>query len=201
MLDIVTVFAPIVDALDHRIDTLHQFGVLGDRQTPGGERAVGLVLRGGGVAFDPSEAVTDHPQPTPRGDRGILLAQRTRRGIARIRVRRFALGHDRGIEGLEILQPEVDLAAHLEQIRDRVLRRRGQLTGDVLDGACVERDVLTGASVAAGRAAHQPSLLVNQVQRDTVDLHLAQIVQIRPGFGLDPARPGTQFIEIEDIVQ
>src|SRR5665811_1362081 len=52
----------------------------------------------------------------------------------------------------------------------------GEHVRDALDGADVERDVLTGSTVAAGRATHQTTVLVEQGDREAVDLELAQVV-------------------------
>src|SRR5690606_419133 len=173
VLDIVAVLGPVGDPREHGIDPADQLGMRGHRQPPGRERAVGLVLGPRGETFGSPETVADHPQPPPRGDRRILLPQRTGRGVPRIRVRRFALRHDRGIERFEILEPEVHLTAHFQQFGYGNLRGGGQLPGYGLDGARVERDILTGAPVPASGAAYQLAVAIHQVQRHPVDLDLA----------------------------
>ena len=82
---------------------------------------------------------------------------------------------------------EVDLAAHLEQL-GRVVA--GQPLGDLADGAHVGGDVLAGAPVAAGGAADQPALLVGQVDRQAVDLELAEELHRAAGVALGALGPG-----------
>ncbi|OOK82790.1 DNA ligase domain protein [Mycobacterium kansasii] len=92
-----------------------------------------------------AQPMTDHPQPPPRRDRRVLLAQRTRRTVAGIGERRFALLDEAGVERLEISDPEEHLAADFEHLGDRVVVAGAEPFGDVVDGAGVERDVLSGA--------------------------------------------------------
>src|SRR3989442_637126 len=82
------------------------------------------------------------------------------------------------VELLELLAGEVDLAADLHQLGDLVAR---QPVGDVGDRPHVGRDVLAGAAVTAGGGAGEPALLVREVDREAVDLQLAQEVVRRAG--------------------
>ena len=137
-----------------------------------------------------AEAVADQPQVPGRGDPRVLLAQRAGRGVARVGERRLARLDQRGVERLEVRQPEVDLAAHLDQLRHRELGGAGEPVGHLLQGAHVERDVLAGAPVAAGERPGEHAVLVEQVDRQPVDLELAEVVHLPrrrpPG---PPARP------------
>ena len=73
--DVVPVLAPVRDVLGDRVDALHAGGVLGHRQAPRLQRAVGVVQRLGAEALGVAEAVADHPQLATRGDGRILLPQ------------------------------------------------------------------------------------------------------------------------------
>ena len=81
-----------------------------------------------------------------------------------------------GVELLEVLHREVDLAADLDERRDTVAL---QPVRDLGDGPDVGRDVLAGAAVAAGGGAGQPAVLVGEVDGEAVDLELAQEVVAR----------------------
>ena len=176
-------------------------GVFGHRQAPRLQRAVGVVQRLGLEALGVAEAVADHPQLAARGDGRILLPQRAGRAVARIGERRLALGDQTGVEVLEVGDPEEHLATHLENLGQRELLGAGELLGHVVDGAGVERDVLAGAAVAAGRRAHQPAVAVHQRQRHTVDLQLAQVVRVVADLALDARGPRRQLLRREDVVQ
>ena len=65
------------------------------------------------------------------------------------------------------------LAAHLDQLRHRVLVGARQPVRHGVDRLDVGRDVLAGAAVAAGQRPHQPAVLVEEVDRQPVDLQLA----------------------------
>ncbi len=187
--DVVAVFAPVPHPLDDRVGALHAGGVRGDGQPPGREGRVGVGLRTGLETLHPAVAVAVHAQAPTRGDGRVLLAERTGGGIAGIREGRFALGHQPGVEGLEVLEPEEHLAAHFEQGRNRVSVAAGELFGNVVDRAGVEGDVLAGASVAAGGRADEFAVLVDETQRHAVDLHLAQIVGVGARLGLGAREP------------
>ncbi|CAB4937985.1 unannotated protein [freshwater metagenome] len=201
MLDVVAVLVPVLDLLDDGIDALHARRVGRDRQTPRLQSLVGVPLRIGGEADHPSESVTDHAETPLRGHGRVLLAQRARRRVPWIGERGFALFDERRVERLKVLEPEEHLTAHLEQLRDRIFGAAGQGIGYVVDRPSIERDVLAGPPVTSGRTAHESSVLVHQVQRHTVDLDFAQVVQIRTGLGLDPLGPRTELVVIEHVVQ
>ena len=102
---------------------VHPRGVLGHRQPPGRQRAVGLVQRLRAEALGAAEAVADHAQRAARGDPRVLLPQRAGRGVARIGERRLALRDQAGVELREVGDAEEHLAAHLEQLRAPGTRR------------------------------------------------------------------------------
>ena len=147
-----------------------------------------------------AEAVADQPQVPRRGDPRVLLPQRARGGVARVRERRLAGLHQRGVEGLEVGQPEVDLAADLDQLGNRELGSTGEPLRHLLERAHVERDVFPRAPVAPRERPGEQAVLVEQVHREPVDLQLAEV-----GHGADLARdalgPGPQLVRGEGVVQ
>ena len=141
-----------------------------------------------------------------RRDPRVLLPQRAGGGVARVGERRLARLDERGVELLERLDREEDLAAHLQPGRHAVpgLATGGGLQGarDLGDGADVVGDVLPGAAVAAGRGPDQAAVLVEQVDRQPVDLELAQVAHldaadVAPG----PLGPGGDLLLAEGVVQ
>ena len=113
--------------------------------------------------------VGEEAERTRGRDRGVLLAQRARRRIARI-------GED-GVAGrlLALVQRQegllghVDLAAHLAHVRHVAAL---QLVRHVLQGADIGGDVLALGAVAAGRGGDEFAALVAQRHRQPVDLRL-----------------------------
>ena len=83
----------------------------------------------------------------------------------------------------------------------RELLRRLQPVRDRVDGLDVGGDVLAGDPVAAGQRADQPAVLVEQVDRQPVDLELAQqrgVLDAVPG---QPGVPGLQLLVAERVVE
>ncbi len=199
--DVVAVFAPVAHPLDDRLGALHANGVWGDGQAPGREGRVGVGLRAGLEALHAAVAVAVHAQTPARRDGRVLLPEGTGGGIAGIREGRLALGHQPGVESLEVLEPEEHLATHFEQRRNRVFVGTGELFGNVVDRAGVEGDVLPGTPVAAGGRADEFAVLVDEAERHAVDLHLAQIVGVGAGLGLGAREPRAQFVLVEDVVE
>ena len=100
---------------------------------------------------------------------GILLSQRPRRGVARVRCARLPLCDQALVELAKPGQRHVHLAAHLEH------RRRAfvlHLEGYCTDRAEVRRDILALHAVAAGCAAREETVLIEEVDRGAVDLRL-----------------------------
>ena len=134
-------------------------------------------------------------QPARRRDRGILLAQRTSGGVARVFERGFVL------QLLLLFQLEkgavrhVDLAAHLQKFR-----RVGQLVRDVLDRGNVLGDILAHYAVAAGGAAHQLAHAVFKADRQAVDLGFDDIFRLDTGLPHAGVKLA-QFVKGERILQ
>ena len=202
VLDVVAVLAPVLGVGDDLVDPLEHHRALGDRKPPGAQRVVALGLPLQREALALAEAVADQPQVARRRDARILLPQRARRGVARVGVDGLArLDHER-VERLEVRQPEVHLAAHLDQGGHGELGRAGELLRHLLQRAHVERDVLAGAPVAPGERAGEPAVLVQEVDRKPVDLQLAQVVQLlRPDVAGHPLGPRPQIVRAERVVE
>ena len=180
---------------------LHPGGVFGDRQPPGPQREVGVVQGGGPKPFGVAQPVADHPELAPSGDRRVLLTQRSRGAVAGVGERRLAVLDQRGVERFEVGEPEEHLTAHLEDVRYRIVVAGRQPFGDVVDGAGVQRDVLAGAAVAAGRRPDQPPVAIHQRQGDAVDLELTQVWHVVTDLGADAGRPHIELFGAEHVVQ
>jgi hypothetical protein len=94
------------------------------------------------------------------------------------------------IQTLEGRDGQVDLAAHLEHGRKPL---SWQAHGDVPDGAQIGRDVLADCAIAAGRAADEHAVFVDQRHRETVDLQLAHVVDGSIGAAFELQRPGREL--------
>src|SRR5215204_5252897 len=112
-----------------------------------------------------TEPVDHHAQRPGRGDPRVLLPQGPSGRVARIGERCLSRLYERGIELLESGDRQIDLAANLEQLRDRRTRALDELGRDVVDGADVGRDVFAGASVAPGRRSYEPAVVVDERDR------------------------------------
>ena len=102
-----------------------------------------------------------------RRDRDVLLAQRSRRRIARIGEHRIVGFRLLPVQLEKILLEHVDFAAHFA-CRGNVAAF--QRVRNILDGAHIGGDILAGKTVAARRRADQFAVFVAQRQRQAVDL-------------------------------
>ncbi len=106
----------------------------------------------------------------PRGgDRGILLAQRACRRVARVGKDGAALGLLPLVEREKGLLGHVDLAAHFADVGHVAAL---QFLRHVLERADIGGDVLALGTVAAGRGGDEFAFLVTQRHRKPVDLRL-----------------------------
>ena len=126
-----------------------------------------------------SETVNPDRERTARGDRRVLLAKRAGRRVARVRRRLLAFGDQSFVQLVESTEREVDLAAHLEQRRRLLAFPQLHAHRDRLDRPEVRRHVLAAIAVAAGRPADERAVLVDQVDREAVDLRLGDVLDIR----------------------
>ena len=107
-------------------------------------------------------------------------------GVARVGEGRLARLDEARVEVGEGRRREEDLAADLDELGHVVA---AQARRDAADRAHVVGDVLSRAAVAAGEGAHEPALLVEQVDRETVDLELGEDSARPPRRRARPARP------------
>ena len=141
----------------------------------------------------------EHAQRAARRDARILLPQRSCRGIARIGVGRLARLDLCSVEVGKGLDREEDLAPDLDQVRHLVTGEPGR---DTRDGARVEGDVLSRATVSTGEGTGESSLLVEQVDREAIDLEFTQVVAFgAAGLTLDAPGPRPHVVGIEGVVE
>jgi hypothetical protein len=129
-------------------------------------------------------------QATLGGDLRVDLAQRAGGGVARIDVGALAGGLGGCVERGEIIVPEVDLAAHLDDVRPAVAR---QTVRELADGLQVLRDVLADAAVTTGGALRQHAVLVAQRGREAVDLRLGGVGHSILSEAQEAANPGVEL--------
>ncbi len=122
-------------------------------------------------------------------DPGIELAQRAGRGVARIGERRLARRHPLVVEPLERAPRQDHLAASFEQMRHPAVRRMYQAQRHALDGADVLGHVLAVDPVAARRSHGQAALLVDQLDREAVELDLGDVLDV--GLAVEEALDAT----------
>lgn len=138
--------AVVPDELAHAVESFDHLVVAGGGQAPGAQQVVGVGEAVDGEALAGADAVDDHVQRAGGGDPGVLLAQGAGGGVARVGEGLLAGFDEAGVELLELLHREEDLAADLHQGGEVVAV---QPLGDVRDGADVGGDVLADAAVAA----------------------------------------------------
>ena len=124
------------------------------------------------------DAVAPHRQRALGGELRVELADRPGGGVARVHERRQALLGAALVQRGEVAERHVDLAADLDQRRGVVDAQR-----DGRDRAQVVGDVLADHAVAAGRAALEDAVAVEQRDREAVDLRLGDVAELRR---LDP---------------
>ncbi len=117
----------------------------------------------------------------PRGrDRGIELAQRAGRGVARIGEGFAAPLRLPLVERLKVGVAHIDFAANLEHVRHIAA---ADLLRNIGDGADIGGHVLAFGAVAARRRHRELPALVAQRNGETVDFHLGG--EIERGFGAE----------------
>ena len=150
-------------------------------------------MRGERDAVDLAHVVEVGVERPRRGDGGILLPHRSRRGIARVGEDRRARFLERGIHLGEGLAAHEDLAPHLESLDAG--ERTAERGRDRLDGPQILRDVLAHPSVPARGAAGQAAARVEQGHPKPVDLRLADVRERRLR-----QSPGEARLELAQVV-
>ena len=113
------------------------------------------------------------------GERGVELADGAGGGVAGVHEGREALLGAALVERGEVLQRHVQLAPHLQQ-----RRRALDVQRDRADRAQVVGDVLADLPIAAGDAALEHAVAVDQRDRQAVDLRLDHVQKARLGDAL-----------------
>ena len=144
-------------------------------------------------------------QVAARRDLGVLLAQAAGGGVARVGEGVAALGIGLVVQTHKAALGHVDLAAHLNgalAVGTHVGERRlGQVHGHILDGAHVERHILTRCTVTARGRAYKGAVLVGKGHAQAVDLKLAGIGDAAGTEGiLGALEPRVKFVQVHGIV-
>ncbi len=155
-----------------------------DRQAPLGERGVNARLSVGRQLGNLAPGIGKEAQRPRRRNRGIELAQRAGRGIARIGEHLASARLLLLVETPEVGMCHVDLAAHVDQLGDVAAL---QLVRDRGDGHHVLGDVLAFHAVAACRRLGERAILVAQRDRQPVDFRLGGEGERRIGVELQKA--------------
>ena len=125
-----------------------------------------------------ADAVAAEFQRTVGGDLRVQLAQAAGRGVARVGEGLAADFQLRGVEPLETGLGHEHFAAHFQGRRPAAAV---QLERDVAHGAHVDADVFAGGAVAARGAAHQHAVLIEQADRQAIELGFAAVFHRRAG--------------------
>lgn len=158
----ITALADIAVVIQAFVDALGQLQLATDRHAPVLELLQIADMGVGNVSGDLADPVAAEFQRTAGGDLRIQLAQAAGRGVTRVGEGLATDFQLRCIEPLETGLGHVDLAAHLEGRRPAAAV---QLQRNVAHGAHVDADVFAGGAVAAGRAAHQHTVQIQQADR------------------------------------
>ncbi|MCY1395913.1 hypothetical protein D9M71_108690 [compost metagenome] len=159
------------------LHTPGQLQFAADGHAPGLEPLQHAHLGARQLALHPADAIGAELQRPAGGDLRVELAQAAGGGVARVGEGLAAGFHGAGVERLEAGPGHVHLAAHFQHCRPTLAL---QAQRDVAHGAHVGADVLAGAAVATGGAAHQTAVLVEQADRQAVELGLAAVFHFRP---------------------
>ncbi len=153
-------------------NALGQLQFATDGQTPAFQRFENSDVRIRQLTITASNTVSAQFQRPAGGDLRIQLAQAAGCGITGIGEGFTAAFQLSRIKRLEAGLGHVDFAAHLEHRRPAAAV---QLERDVANGAHIGADVLASAAIAAGSTAHQMAVLVEQADRQTVELGFAAV--------------------------
>ena len=126
-----------------------------------------------GVADIGGHAVAAELQRTAGSDLRIQLAQAAGSGVARVGEGLAADLQLRGIEPLETGLGHEHFAAHFQS---RGPAAALQFQRNIAHGAHVDADVFTGGAIATGSTAHQLAVLVQEADRQTVQLRFAAVL-------------------------
>ena len=149
-----------------------------------------------------AHAVGPHRQRACGGELRVELADRAGGGVARVGVGGLPRGSAFLVQLCECRERQVDLAAHLEQ-RRRVFHAQRYRA----DRAQVLRHLLAHLAVAAGGSAHQDPVLVDERDREPVDLGLgdeadvAHLDSLARQIALAAHHPGCELLLVAGVGQ
>ena len=149
------------------------------------------VLR---VDLEPRGRVAPHRQVALGRRRRVELPDGAGRGVARVRERRLLALEALAVRRLERGPRRVHLAANVDAAGHALAERER----DGLDRAQVRGDVLAHRAVAARRALREAPVDVREVDREPVDLQLADVADVVTAEGLADAlveRPDLGLVE------
>ncbi|MNI17184.1 hypothetical protein D3C73_705460 [compost metagenome] len=145
---------------------------MADRHAPGLELLQVADMRIGNIRRNLADAVAAKLQRPVGSDLRVQLPQAARRCVARIGESLAADFQLRGVEPLETGLGHEHFAAHFQGRRPA---GAVQLERNVAYGAHVDADVFAGGAIAAGRAAHQHAILIQQADGQAIELGLTAI--------------------------
>ena len=138
------------------------------------------------VTFQHPNTVDDHRQRPGRRHPRVFLPQRTGSRIARISKGVLTCLDEGSVEVGEISDREKHLAPNFKQTRDIIA---GQLLGYSRDRTHVRGDVLTDTAITACRPGYKLPVSVDEVDRQPVNLQLAEEIRDLSDGSSDPAYP------------
>ena len=192
-------FPVVRDEVEHLPTAAYDSEGCRNGQTPATQQLIGLRLAHQGQSDVCADPMHQHVQWARCSDRGVLLPQRPGGGVPRIRERRLAGRHQRRIQVGEPGDREEDLAAYLDQFRNRF---SGQRARHITEGCDVAGDVLPHPAITTGRPRGKTATAVDQIDDQSVDLQLTQpgnlLARQHP---LHPGHPVGEFVRRKDIVK
>ncbi len=160
------------------------------------------------MSIDPAKLVDRNRERSLGRHRRVLLSHRSGRSVAWIgilaqlrsarRVAFLVLGSDCGIHRFKAALRHVDLAAYFEGS----CRRAPELVRHGSDRLGVGRHILTRATVTSGCGLHQSASLVDEGNRQPVDLRLGYVSEVVLVEQFRRASsPIEQFVGVECVAQ
>jgi hypothetical protein len=193
---------PVAAGLRHRLDGVVQLGVGVGAEAVLAKPQERVPVPLGREAVSPPQAVDPDGERAVGRDRGVLLAQRPCRSVARVRRRLLPLRDEPAVELVEAGQRQVHLSTSLEDGRRHLALPELHAHRDRLDRLQVHRHVLAAEPVTPRRAAHENAALVEKVDGETVDLRLGDVADLVGAEALDDIRvPLLERLVGRDLLQ
>ena len=182
-IDVVVQVAAVLERLGAELVDLGRCGATGNVRVdakagatqPIEELALAVDVQRVGIG----DGIDKGGQVAARRDLGILLAQASGGGVARVGEGVAPLGIGLVVQAHKAALGHIDLAAYLNgalAVGAHVGERRlGQVHGHILDGTDVERYVLARGAIATCGRAYEGAVLVSKGHAQTVNLKLAGI--------------------------